>query len=174
MTPEQPYVGITPIPADEFPFELDDSMLPLRMMVRILARELHSATLGHPGSRYQDIHKNMQDPRPGDLVFEESTSYRNTLDSTLGGFGVLLTKRVEWDMTDEEYAIQCGLRDWEDLKAGCSVSTPEEHARDRMTDTAWYVQYGPDPGSIYRWVDARCIALPINVADLMEAKKRWP
>jgi len=174
VTPQQPYEGITPIPAEDFPFELDDSMLPLRMLVRFLVSELHSATLFHPGSRYREIHEQMTEPKPGDLVIEQSTSYSNKFDPTLGGFGILLAKRHEWETTDEEYAKWCATRDQDDRAAGFAPSTPEEHARDRMTDTAWYVQYGPDPENVYRWVNARCVALPFTVEKLMEAKKGWP
>lgn len=174
MTPTQPYEGITRIPAADFPFELDDSMLPLKMMIRILARELNSACLAHGGSRYRDMYKDMEEPRPGDLVIEQSTSYWHKLDCTVGGFGILLAKRREWETTDEEYTAWCARRDEEDRAADITPSTPEEHARDRMQETAWYVQYGPDHKNVYRWVNARCVKLPVTLAELAEAKKVWP
>lgn len=174
MTPEQPYVGIAPIPAADFPFELNDSMLPLKMLIRRLAHELNSATRAHPAFRHQGINRQMNEPRPGDLVIEQSTAYHETFDCTACGFGVLLAKRLEWETTDEAYAIRCTLQDLQDMQAGYTELTPEEHARNRTTDTAWYVQYGPDSKNVYRWVNAECIALPVTVADLLKAGKQWP
>lgn len=174
MTPDQPYVGITPLPADGFPLVLDDSNLPLRMMIRVLAREMNSALTGVNSPHQEEIYRRMQEARPGDLVIERSTAYRHTLDATLGGFGVLLAKRHEWETTDEEYTQRCAGYDLDNIRLGIAPNSPEEHAENRMTDTAWYVQYGPTQKNIYRWVNAECIALPFSLATLNEARKMWP
>lgn len=169
MSPAQPYEGITPFPADGFPLELDDSMLPLRLLVRNLARELRAAAACHPGSRHQGVASVMNNPKRGDLVVEISTSYRTTLDATLGGFGVLLERRHEWQTTDKDFALECARQD-----AAYGPRTPQEHAEDRFTETAWYVQYGPGPEHVFRWVDAECVAVPFPASLLVKAKEQWP
>jgi hypothetical protein len=174
VTFDQPYVGITPLPADGFPLVLDDSNLPLRLMIRVLMREMNSALLSARTPHQEEIYRRMQEVRPGDLVIERSTAYRRTLDATLGGFGVLLAKRHEWETTDGEYAKLVAEKDAACIAIGEEPDPLEEHARNRMTDTAWYVQYGPAPKDIYRWVNAECIALPLSLDDLVEAKKEWP
>lgn len=171
MSPQQPYEGIEPLPADQVPFLLEDCTLLLRFLVRHLTYDLNFACLGHAGSEYRNTYRRMTDPQPGDLVIERSTVHRDDLTTILGGFGFLLAKRREWETTDVEWIQECSRSDDEHRSMGLDPHSPEEHAERRLQETAWYVQYGPERAHIFRWVNAECLALPVTAEQIAATPK---
>jgi hypothetical protein len=116
-----------------------------------VARHLRSACMvGSPAPIVREMSDRMRNPRIGDLVFEPTmaTSRRGDLETRIKALGYLIEKRVEWWQTDEEWAAD---------KAADHLADD-----DRSTDTAWYVQYGPDPADICRWVNCTFEMVPID------------
>lgn len=113
---------------------------------------MHVCLALNPTPNQQQIDHRLRHPRVGDLVFEETSfwgSYRkgHPLEGNAWckGFGFLIDERVEWAHTDEA---------WEQLE--------EEHGGNRPTDHAWYVQFGPSPEDVCRWVNCSMIAIPVD------------
>jgi hypothetical protein len=127
---------------------LDETALAHRDALIGMARHLHSATLvGNPAPIVKEMYERITHPRIGDLVMEGSTPYRKDVDTRIKGLGILVERRYEWWETDEE---------WEQVKAEDSSVSDE----DRLTDEAWYVQYGPGPSDVCRWTNCSFVALP--------------
>lgn len=116
-----------------------------------MAWHLRDATMvGHPAPIAAQIYQRLKSPQPGDLVVEPGMAvYSKDLDTRIKALGYLIEKREEWWLTDE---------DWEALKVEDGGLTDE----DRQTDEAWYIQYGPDPADICRWVNCTFITVPIR------------
>ena len=117
---------------------------------------LKACLSGMPTPSQREIDKRMRNPRVGDLVFEESSfwgSYRKGHlqegNAWCKGFGFLVEDRLEWAQTDEL---------WEQLTSEGAFDVGE----DRPTDRAWYIQYGPSPEDICRWVGASVVAIPVD------------
>ncbi|MEU3507658.1 hypothetical protein ABZ733_06980 [Streptomyces longwoodensis] len=128
---------------------LNDKAIARRFMMMGTVRALHSAVLvGNPAPKVAAMYARMTDPRPGDLVMEITSSGRRDIDAKIKGFGILIDHREEWMTTDEEWTAMLaedpGLCD----EAG------------RSHDHAWYVQYGPAPEDVCRWVNCEFIAIP--------------
>jgi hypothetical protein len=83
-------------------------------------------------------------------VLETTSSlFRSDVERRTMGFGILIAHREEWAQTDEEYQQ--------------SIDAGEVGADDkRWRDSAWYVQYGPQPDDVCRWVNCSFIAVPID------------
>jgi hypothetical protein len=116
-----------------------------------VVRHLRTAVgVGNPAPVVERMSARMRSPQPGDLVIEPTMSGpRCDLDTRIKALGYLIEKRVEWWDTDEE---------WEQIKAQENLAGDEE----RQTDVAWYVQYGPSPEDVCRWVNCEFIAVPIG------------
>jgi len=116
-----------------------------------MAWHLNATTMdGHRAPIAAQIYQRLKSPRPGDLVVEPVASrYSKDLDTRIKALGYLIEKREEWWLTDE---------DWETAKVEDGGLTDE----DRQTDVAWYIQYGPDPVDICRWVNCTFITVPIR------------
>jgi hypothetical protein len=119
----------------------------------VMTTHLVHATLGStPGTSGRDLYKRVYNPQVGDLVVEQSTAGRSFYKGPdegvawCKGFGVLIEHREEWWLTDEEWAH-------------AQLEDEYEH---RRTDYAWYVQFGPDPTDICRWVNCEFWAVPID------------
>lgn len=133
---------------------LDERAMAHRDALIAMAKHLHAACLvGHPAPIVQRMYERISKPRVGDLVVESSSGMHSSdADKRFKAFGVLVEKREEWWEADEE---------WEGLKA-------EDHSladEDRLTDTAWYVQYGPQPEDVCRWTDCSFIAIPTELRE---------
>ena len=112
----------------------------------------------NPTPNQQQIDYRLRHPRVGDLVFEESSfwgSYRKGHplegNSWCRGFGFLVEERVEWWHTDADWASRLEDVDYFGLELG-----------ERPTDHAWYVQFGPAPEDICRWVNCSIVAIPVD------------
>jgi hypothetical protein len=116
-----------------------------------LTRHLHTATLvGNPAPVVQRMCERIYSPQPGDLVVESSAGMHSADPKRRAtALGYLVEKRREWWHTDEE---------WEQYKTEDGFVTDD----DRMVDTAWYIQYGPNPGDIFRWVNCSFLVVPVD------------
>lgn len=136
---------------------LSDEAQAHRSLIVSTAHLVMNACLAiNPTPNQQRIDHRLRNPRVGDLVFEESSfwgSYRKGHpqegNAWCKGFGFLIEYRYEWWHTDEV---------WEQRLADGEVY-PEE---DRPTDRAWYVQFGPEPDDVCRWVNCSMVAIPID------------
>lgn len=147
---KQPREDVTGADRDDYLLSLDDQAIAHREALRAMAFHLQTACMvGNPAPIVTRMSDRIRNPRPGDLVVESSTRYRHDPDSRLKAFGILLEHREEWWETDAE---------WEAYKAEDGTITDE----DRRTDRAWYVQYGPDPGDVYRWVNCSFVVVPVG------------
>jgi hypothetical protein len=115
-----------------------------RDVIATLAYHLYMATLvGHAASMVNDLRERMTNPQVEDLVVI-SDARSNQIPE---GVGYLVAHRAEWWTTDEQ---------WEADKAESSLAD-----EDRMVERdAWYVQYGPNPADVCRWVNCLPLAVP--------------
>jgi hypothetical protein len=147
----QPREGITGTLRDEDDLlSLDEKAIPRRAMMCAMAKCLQRAvTVGQPAPVVQRMSERMRHPQPGDLVVETSRMGRQHPD--VEAFGILLAHRREWWSTDAEWAAEM-------------AGEPEElrGTDNRPTDHAWYVQYGPRPEDVCRWVNCEFIAIPLD------------
>lgn len=166
---KQPHEGIAGTSRDDDLLSLEDAAIPHRMAIMGLANCLCKATLvGQPAPIVQRMSDRMRDPRPGDLVMEESTRYRRDEDDRVKAFGILIEHRVEWWETDEEWAkMVAEERADHDAFLRSAYAQPGDEAEpwepgERRTDHAWYIQYGPQVGDICRWVNCSFVAIPTD------------
>jgi hypothetical protein len=168
MSYPQPREGITGTPRDSDDLlSLDEKAVPRRFLMAGMAACIRTACLvGSPAPVVARMWQRMKDPQPGDLVVETSTIYRNDEDTRIKAFGILIAHRVEWDQTDEEWA---GVIEEERAAHEEFLRGPYSHPGDgpfdpsrceRLTDHAWYVQYGPQPADVCRWVNCEFMAIP--------------
>lgn len=134
---------------DDDLLSLDETAAAHRNALIGMARLLHRACLvGNRAPIVDDIYERITPPQRGDLVVELSVGmYTQDPEKRLKALGILLEKRTEWDSTDEEHA---------DLIAEGAVYPDEE----RITDIAWYIQYGPRAEDVCRWTNCSFVALP--------------
>jgi hypothetical protein len=167
----QPREGIAGADRDDDLLSLDEAAIPRRMLMAGMARCLRDAVLvGNPAPAVARMWERMKHPVPGDLVIETSTFYRRNEDDRLKAMGVLLAHRVEWADTDEEWAarIEAERAGYEDFLRG-PYSQPGDGPFDplrceRLTDRAWYVQYGSQAVDICRWVNCDFMMIPADPA----------
>jgi hypothetical protein len=116
-----------------------------------LARHLYTALrVGDPAPVVQRMYLRITAPQIGDLVVETAKGfYSSDSDTRMKAFGFLVERRREWWHTDEEYAELIA-------DGGLDAADP------RPVDEAWYLQYGPAPGDICRWVSCSFIAVPVG------------
>lgn len=151
---KQPHEDITgTLRDDDDLLSLDERAMPVRAALVILTRHLSTATLvGNPAPVVARMSDRLRTPQVGDLVAESTTLMRagaRSHEDWYRGFGYLVEHRIEWWTTDEQ---------WEADNAEDEYLKTE----DRMTDHAWYVQYGPDPADVCRWVNCDFLVVPID------------
>jgi hypothetical protein len=154
----QPHEGIAGTDRDDDLLSLDDRAVPHRDALIVMARHLRTATLvGQPAPVVRRMGDRLDRPEPGDLAVAVEVLYGNRDTGTcITGLGIFLGERTEWASTDEQWAAECE----EERAAG---GNPE--ADGRMTDRAFYLQYGPAAGDVCRWVNSRAVVLPVQIAD---------
>jgi hypothetical protein len=131
---------------------LDEDTLAARRALMATTRCLMRATLvGNPAPVVSRMYDRMHDVQPGDLVMETSGTLRLHADVFYRSFGILLADRIEWWQADAQW--QAGM-----------AGEPEELRGDgnRCTGHAWYVQYGPRPDDVCRWVDCEFVMVPAD------------
>jgi hypothetical protein len=112
------------------------------------------------------LFERMYNPRVGDLVVEQTTSFRRDPASQVQASGLLLVhERKEWASTDEEWARTVAEEKANHEASGLPFDA-EQFARERFADTASYIQYGASAVDICRWSNCKFIAIP---ADLVGA-----
>lgn len=147
---KQPHEGVTGLDRPDYLLSLDDRALAHRDALIAMASHLSGACLvGDPAPIVERMDKRIRAPQPGDLVVEVSTQYTADAGRRIKGLGILLEQRVEWWETDAE---------WEAIKAEDGTLEDAE----RMTDRAWYIQYGPEPGDVCRWVNCQFTVIPTD------------
>lgn len=170
MSHPQPYEGITGTDRTEDDLlSLEDVAIRRRLLIKGLANCLRKATLvGNPAPIVTRMNERMRNPQPGDLVMEESTTYRRDEDIQVKGFGILIAHRQEWWQTDEEWAKQVEQEraDHEEFLRSDYAQTGDAdepwEPEERGTDHAWYVQYGPKAGDICRWTNCAFTVIPTD------------
>lgn len=145
----EPREGVTGIDRTGDPLVTSDAAKPL---IARLTRQLWSACLSHGprDSVYYDQYQRMVNPVRGDQVVVYDAVIGPDPDRIRWGVGYLVLSRREWWDTHE---------DWEQMK----VEDPDLTEEDRRIEReVWYVQYGPSPGQVCRWVNCKVIAIPPN------------
>lgn len=147
----QPHEGIVGTERTEDDLlALDEKALARRDIILRVAEQLWSATLvGHAAPKVTALYERMNKPQPGDIVFVVDGMWSKDPDRRAKAFGVFLLDRQEWWTTDDEWAKY--------------VEEEPDEVGERMTDHAWYVQYGPQPGDICRWTNCSVRALPVEM-----------
>ena len=148
----QPFEGIRGTEHRAWLLSLDERAIAHREFLIEMAHHLSTATLvGNPAPVVRRIGERLRLPRIGDLVVTTEVMHgRRDPDDRLKGFGIFLAGRKEWCETDAEWAAGCLANDWDPL------------TEERMTDTVFYIQYGPDPGDICRWHNSEAVVLPVD------------
>ena len=97
-----------------------------------------------------------QKVQPGDLVMESMRGVLSLRDNGCDprAFGILLDRRNEWAHTDEE---------WQDYLTSEGHAADEERETRPVEHDVFYVQYGPQPDDICRWMNCTFIALPTSL-----------
>jgi len=155
----QPYEGIYGTDrTGDWLLSLDSRAAPHRDALVVIARHLLLATsVAQPAPNTLTVYQRITAPKPGDLVVEQSAALHTTRrPQREHGLGIFLCRRTEWAETDTG---------WEESCAQVAAAWPDSAAAltgERYTDVATYIQYGPDPADICRWVDASVIALPVR------------
>lgn len=139
---------------------LDPAALMRRLIMMRIACEFYRTTLNFSNTTYgRPGYERMVNPRIGDLVTETVALRRpdeddeDTDQRLIHGFGILLGERTEWTCSHEVWQ-----REVAEGMYGDQVSDA-----DRATIQAVYVQYGPKPEDIVRWVNCSMIALPTGM-----------
>jgi len=152
---------------------LDDAALAVRNQLRTMAELLRDVTLvGDPAPFVRRVYSRITRPVPGDYVTETSTMHQKDKPDWFHGTGYLIGHRDEWACTDEEWADEKAKAclDHEAFLKGPNSRPgdadepfdPEEYLGDRRTDHAWYVQYGPEPADVARWVNCAFLVIPVS------------
>jgi hypothetical protein len=150
VTYSQPHQGVAGEDRHGDPLlTLDDAGLRASDMVATLAWHLRRATLvGNPVPIVRTMGNRMQKPQPGDLVVVSDSIWHRDPDTRKRGVGYLVLHRAEWWTSDAQYQRE----------VADGAVYPDEP---RMVEpNAWYVQYGPAPADVCRWVNCDVIALP--------------
>lgn len=170
----QPREGIagTERHADDL-LSLDEAAIPRRFLMAGMARCLRDAVLvGNRAPVVTRMWERMSRPVPGDLVLEVSSFGRR---ACVEGMGILLAHRQEWWQTDAEWAAELEQERaaHEEFLRG-PYSQPDDGpfdpvSHERLTDHAWYVQYGPEPADVCRWVNCEFMTVLGSPADYAAA-----
>lgn len=148
---------------------LEEAAIPRRHLMAGMARCLRQAVLvGNQAPIVARMWERMQAPVSGDLVVEVSSFGRRACTE---GMGILLAHRHEWWQTDEEWAaeLEKEREAHEEFlrgphsRPGDGPFDPARH--ERLTDHAWYVQYGPRPEDVCRWVNCQFLTVLSSPAD---------
>lgn len=168
MSWPQPREGITGSDRRDDLLSLEDAAIPRRLVMAGMAKALLNATMvGQPAPIVKRMYARMRDPQPGDLVIELSTMWSRDEDTRIKGMGILVAHRQEWASTDaewSEYVAEEKRAYDEDFKTG-PYYRPEDGEFDademceRITDHAWYIQYGPAAADICRWTNCEFVAV---------------
>lgn len=144
------HAGIQGVDRADDLLSLEDSALAHRDALTTVAFHLHGAMLvGNPAPKVRGMWERVREPQIGDFVVEVTRGhYSKDPDLRRKAFGVLLATREEYTTTDAQ---------WAELIA----EYPEED--ERLTDTAWYIQYGSAGRDVCRWTNCRFYMVPITM-----------
>lgn len=163
----QPHEGVQGTELDEgHLLALDDASIERRRTVigRMKERWDDVVKIHNPPPGAAAAFDQMYNPQAGDMVMELTTSFRRDLTAHIQGFGILLVhERQEWACTDEEWARNVAKEKANHEASGLDFDA-EQFAKDRFTDTASYIQYGPGADDICRWSNCQFLAVPADLA----------
>jgi hypothetical protein len=134
----------------------DDEQQVRRLIARLAHETWESVCVGNPAPIVADRADRMRHPQPGDLVVEHSALYLASystdpaIEHVYKGVGYLVAVQEEPFYSEE--AIAHAPDDY----------TEEDRA---MTEKVWYVQYGPDPEDVCRWVNCDFVAIDLGSMD---------
>lgn len=154
---KQPHEDILrPADVDTRLLGFDDAALDFRDAICALASHLYlSCMVGNPAPAVLEKQQRMLRLEPGDYVVESSDLWRRWGSTDAADrahrFGVLLERRDEWGQTDEEH--RRALADGE-------IDADEERWVER---NVVYIQYGPSPEDVCRWVNCSFIVVPVDL-----------
>lgn len=160
MTLLQPHEGITGTDRAGDPLvDLDEAAATgIRAVVAHLVDQLHRATLTGRSDALADLRQRMLLTQIGDLVLILDSIHARDVDTHVKGFGYLVARRREWWTTDERWQADLAEHGGGD-----------EYDLERLVEPdAIYVQYGPAPADICRWVNCTVVAAP-SVPDYLRA-----
>ncbi len=154
---KQPHEDIVGIDRDDWLLSLDLRAVAHRDALRAMAHHLHVACLvGNPAPNVQRMYERISRPQIDDLVVESSSFYRRRslddaawLDHRTKAFGILLEHRREWWQIDEDWQREI-------------TEDPDLAGDGRMTDHAWYIQYGQAAVDVCRWTNCDFIMVPMD------------
>lgn len=154
---------------------LEGPAIARRMIVMDIAESLFKASLAgpvRPLSGEPSLFDQVSKPQIGDLVIERTTAFIRDPAQRARGFGILLGRRIEWACTKEQWTERC-----EEEAAACREHGDEEGAlaalaEERLTDHAWYIQYGSDAADICRWTNCMFYRVPTGL--LHHTKEQQP
>lgn len=167
----EPHEGVAGTDRDDDLLSLEDAAVPRRLLMGGMAKCLRDAVLvGNPAPSVARMWQRMKDPQPGDLVIETSTLFRRDEDTRIKAMGILVAHRVEWCQKDADWEAEIEREraaHEEFLRGpyshpGDGPFDPSDH--ERLTDHAWYVQYGPKAGDICRWENCDFMMIPADPA----------
>lgn len=119
-----------------------------KLIIARLTRHLWQANLARsPSSVFYDLYGRMTNPRPGDPVVVIDIVMSNNPEYHDHGVGYLVLSRTEWCETHAE---------WTRLKAEEGYSDDDRTSEREV----WYVQYGPAPADVCRWVNCQVVTIP--------------
>lgn len=149
--------GVAGTQRDDYLLQLDDKATTHREAIRAAGFHAYRALISPRSAFAQEMADRIRNPRIGDLVVEWTTVFRSDPDTRLKSLGFLVAKREEWSTTEAA---------WTAAKAGGDGTTDA----DRYTETVWYVQYGPSPRDICRWVNCEFLAVITDVREFTTLK----
>lgn len=154
---------------------LEDAAIARRMIVMDLAEELFKVSLAAPVRPWNgepSLFDRISKPKIGDLVIERTSAFIREPGHRSRGFGILLGKRIEWACTKAEWAERCEEQAASYREHGNEEMALEVLAEERLTDHAWYIQYGSDAGDICRWTNCMFYTVPTGL--LYHTKEQQP
>lgn len=146
----QPHEGIVGVDrSGDWLLSLDENATAHRDAILVVSHHLYRACLvGNPAPNVERMYGRITHPEPGDLVFVQDGAPSRDVATRTKALGFLIAHRQEWWETDAEWAATKAKHEVPDA--------------DRMTDHAWYVQYGPNPISVCRWTNCTLIVVPLD------------
>lgn len=116
------------------------------VLVADLTAQLYKASHSGSSPHLSELFHRMSAPEVGDRVVVRD-SIRSDPETRFQGVGYLVAARVEWATSE---------RQWLEEKARYGLFDA-----DRVVEReVWYVQYGPDPYDVCRWVNCTVLAIP--------------
>lgn len=171
----EPHEGVTGVTRtrDDL-LSLEDAAIARRMIVMDIAETLFKLALAAPVRPLNgDVpaFDRIARPKVGDLVIERTSAFIREPEHRARSFGILLGRRMEWATSSNDWKM------WlQQEAAACRMNGDEEGAlavlkEERLTDHAWYIQYGSDAKDICRWTNCMFYTVPTSLLHHTEGQQ---